>query len=433
MRRAHKRKEVAPACIASDDEIRYLRGKEVKRMKRRSIAIVGAGVAGLHVAYGLSRLPWFDIVLFTGKPPAAVRSGRLLTTQVHGPELLQRERRFGVPDYGKAYAIREMHFAVDGKTLFRAPFGRQAVSVDQRLYYPALVEGLARRGVRVRTERVDRSSLTALAGAFDAIVDCTGRGGPIAPFPICGSLSPYAEPQRFCSAGFFLGIEPEEDGAFHFMAAPGHGELFETSIVTTRGVARSLLLEAAPGGGLHVMKGAKTARQFEERMLRAVEAFFPETYRRIDRSRFRLIDDLSFAHAALTPKVRVPFLTLEGTLVLACGDAAALNDPITGQGANTASYCAEQLCAALEEERENRWDASVGIKYWRRIQHYVTCVTEWTNAAMGPMPESVERLVGECATDTAKAEQFVRLFLDPPNMHALYFGASAAEGDARRR
>jgi flavin-dependent dehydrogenase len=61
------------------------------------------------------------------------------------------------------------------------------------------------------------------------------------------------------------------------------------------------------------------------------------------------IDDLAYVRIAIKPEMYIPYTMVDNTLVLGCGDSVVLNDPITGQGANTASYCAEQLYATLME------------------------------------------------------------------------------------
>src|ERR1700741_4928456 len=72
---------------------------------------------------------------------------------------------------------------------------------------------------------------------------------------------------------------------------------------------------------------------------RILERFFPwEAARSRD---VRLTDSGGTLRGRVTPTVRRPVGVLpSGALVLGIGDAVVLNDPITGQGANTAAKAA---------------------------------------------------------------------------------------------
>ncbi|WP_028610899.1 hypothetical protein [Paenibacillus harenae] len=104
---------------------------------------------------------------------------------------------------------------------------------------------------------------------------------------------------------------------------------------------------------------------------------------------------------------------LNETLVLCCGDSVILSDPITGQGCNTASYCAEQFYETLIAHKESPWDEQVGIDYWSRSRTYVTAVTEWTNAMTGLLPEHIVQMLMQAATDQETADRVVLWFENP--------------------
>jgi flavin-dependent dehydrogenase len=112
---------------------------------------------------------------------------------------------------------------------------------------------------------------------------------------------------------------------------------------------------------------------------------------------------------------------LDDTLVLGCGDSVILADPITGQGCNTASYCAEQLFETLITHKESLWDENVGIEYWGRTRPYVTAVTEWTNAMTGPLPEHIVQILMQAAADQQTADQVAHWFEKPSKAHEAFF------------
>jgi hypothetical protein len=290
---------------------------------------------------------------------------------------------------------------------------------------PTLIEGLAVKGITILHRRLSKTDIAELTVEFDLLIDCTGKNGPIAPFPISEEVENPPKPLRVCSAGFFHGLLPDEGNKLGFNIVPGLGELFEMSIMTRHGLVRSLLLEAVPGSELDIIKGDKGPVIFAEKMKEALEKFFPEIYKRVQAENFRLVDDMAYTRMAIKPVIRVPYTTMNNTLILGCGDSFALNDPITGQGANTASYCAEQLINLLIENSDANWDTNVGVKYWSRIKEYVISVSEWTNGMMGPLSKSFAEMLEKASSDQTVADEFVNMFHDPLKAHQVFYKVPA--------
>lgn len=97
----------------------------------------------------------------------------------------------------------------------------------------------------------------------------------------------------------------------------------------------------------------------------------------------------------LRPTVRNPIGRLPGGgLVLGVADVVVANDPITGQGSNSASKCAAAYLGAIleheDKEFDEAWMRSAFDRYWDTAQH----VTKWTNAMLGVPPEHVLNLIG---------------------------------------
>ncbi len=391
-------------------------------MSKRKIAIIGAGIAGLTLAYALHKDGRFDLKIIVSKDAEDIRNGRILSTQAHFEALLQTESRFGIPDYGAVNEVRKIELLVNGQKLFKGNLKCRAVSQDQRVYLSALMDGLSSLGVEIRKKRLSESDLSGLAEQFDLMIDCTGKAGPVASFPVYRELANTPQsPPRVIAAGMFHGLMPEESNIMSYNIVPGQGELFETATVTKQGLSGSLLLEAIPGSELDCMKGIKGPEDFVKRLLGMLQAYFPHIRERINEDEFRLADPLSYVQMAIQPAIRIPYTTVNGTLTVGCGDSVALNDPITGQGANAASYCANVLYALIAEHAHEAWDEAFGERYWRQSQEYVTKMSEWTNAMMGPPSESFSAMLGRAAQDQATADEFVTLFADPIAAHRLFF------------
>lgn len=388
-------------------------------MMKKRIGIIGTGTAGLQLAYSLKND--FDVTLFHYEEPDEVRHGRIRSTQVHFHPTLDREQRFQMPGMDTAPSIQTIHFSMGQQKLFVGKLAGAATSVDQRMAYSKAMDDLAQQGVNFRKTRVARDEIHALAESFDLLIDSSGKSGPLPAFPVEAGLTPFLAPQRKCIVGYFKGVAPVEPEGISITVVPGAGEMFEIPALTEQGAVTILFLEALPEGMLDVFKPVKSAQAFEEQMKSMLRDHFPEIYGRVDLDHFALANEMSYLQTAVTPVVHRPYLMLNGTLVLGCGDSVFLADPITGQGCNTASYCAEQLYETLIEYKESTWDEKVGIDYWSRIRPYVAEVTEWTNAMTGPMPEHIVQMLLKAAADQQVADQIAHWFEQPQKAHEAFF------------
>ncbi|MDQ0057854.1 styrene monooxygenase/indole monooxygenase family protein [Paenibacillus harenae] len=385
----------------------------------KRIGIIGSGTAGLQLAYSLHKD--FDVTLLHYEEPDEIRRGRIQSTQVHFHPTLLREQRFLMPETDAAPSIRTIHFNMGQQKLFVGRLKGKATSVDQRLAYAKTMDDLARQGVRLRNGRVMRNELESLAESYELLIDATGKSGPLFSFPVDAELTPFLTPQRKCIVGYFTGVSPVEPEGISITVLPGAGEMFEIPALTEQGRVTILFIEAQPDGILDAFKGVRTARDFTDRMKSIVQDYLPEVYGRIDPDRFSLTDEAAYLQTAITPVVHHPYFMLNGTLVLGCGDSVILADPITGQGCNTASYCAEQLFETLMAHKESPWDEQIGIDYRNRTKSYVTAVTEWTNAMTEPLPEHIVQMLMQAATDQETADRIVHWFENPPKAHEAFF------------
>lgn len=112
---------------------------------------------------------------------------------------------------------------------------------------------------------------------------------------------------------------------------------------------------------------------------------------------------------------------VHNTVVVECGDSVFLNDPITGQGCNLASYCAEQLYETLLEHKDFAWDEQIGESYWNRTKQFVKEVTEWTNAMTLPLPEHIVQKRIQGAQNQAIANEIAEWFANPNEAYKEFF------------
>ncbi len=113
---------------------------------RRRIGIVGAGIAGLHLALYLQK-HGVDATLITDRAPDEYRGIRLLNTVAHHHVTIAREDYLGVNHWNDPkhhYYYHDHFFNFPQPISFRGYFSRPSRAVDYRIYLPALMKDFAR-------------------------------------------------------------------------------------------------------------------------------------------------------------------------------------------------------------------------------------------------------------------------------------------------
>lgn len=110
-----------------------------------------------------------------------------------------------------------------------------------------------------------------------------------------------------------------------------------------------------------------------------------------------------------------------GGLVLGVADVVVANDPITGQGSNSASKCAASYLASIVERGDRPfdedWMRTAFERYWSTAQH----VTKWTNAMLAPPPEHILNLIGAAYQLQPVADRFANGFNDPSDFENFFY------------
>lgn len=365
------------------------------------IAIIGAGVSGLHLGLFLQR---HDVpaTIYTDKSGPEIAAGRLLNTVAHHHHTLERERELGVHHWDAgAYGYACHQHSILGTpepVRFRGDFTHPSSIIDYRLYLPRLLEDYQERGGEVVIGPVDAAAIERIGAEHDLVVVAAGRSAG-AMFPALAEKSPYDKPQRRLSAGIYHGIRYTEPKGVGVHMSLGHGEMLELPITSREGFATALLFENIPGGDLEVLADARyddDPQAFNALVLRKLEQHFPMCFERVTESEFGLQGPTDILQGALTPVVRRDYVRLEcGTYALAMGDAHCVVDPVNGQGANSASYSAWVIGNALLDDFA--CDALFCERVARERRAFVHGVSDWTNMILNPEPHVVGLLMAMAA------------------------------------
>ena len=123
-----------------------------------------------------------------------------------------------------------------------------------------------------------------------------------------------------------------------------------------------------------------------------------------------------------------PVATLpSGRTVLGMADVVVLNDPITGQGSNNASKCAQSyLDTILDHENlpyDRAFQQNAFERYWTRIKP----VADWTNALLQPPPPHVLQMLGAASQFPEIAHRFANGFNDPVDFGDYFLDPAGSE------
>lgn len=383
----------------------------------RNVGIVGAGIAGLHLALYLQK-HGVDATIITDRPPEDYRDIRLINTVAHHHVTLAREDYLGVNHWSDPkdhYYYHDHVFNFPQPLSFRGDFSKPSRAVDYRLYLPALMKDFANRGGKIEYRRIEERDIRPLVARFDLLVVSTGKGPLGQLFTYRPEHTPYSQPQRRLCVGLYTGVRQPDPMNVTLSVSPGHGEMIVIPTVTFGGIANALLMENVPGGDMEELATLSyddNPKHFLKVLLGKLEKHHPTTYDRIDTARFDLAQPQDLLQGGVVPTVRNTMVEFDdGKCALALGDVHAVVDPMMGQGANVASYAA----FVLGEEIVNAeaLDARLCEKIDLKRQDRVLAASRWTNVMLQPPSESLGMLIGAMSQSQALANEFTENFNYP--------------------
>ncbi len=380
------------------------------------IGIVGAGIAGLHLALYLQK-HGVDATIITDRAPEDYRNSRLLNTVAHHHVTIAREDYLGVNHWNDPkdhYYYHDHVFNFPQPLRFRGDFSKPSRAVDYRIYLPALMSDFTRRGGKIEYRRIEEGDIASLVARFDLLVVSTGKGPLGQLFAYRPEHTPYSQPQRRLCVGLYTGVRQPDPMNVTLSVSPGHGEMIVIPTITFDGVANALLMENVPGGDMEELATLSyddDPKHFLSVLLGKLEKHHPTTYDRIDTARFGLAQPQDLLQGGVVPTVRNTVVEFGGgKCAIALGDVHSVVDPM-GQGANVASYAA----FVLGEEIVNSdvLDARFCEKVDMKRQDRVLAASRWTNIMLQPPSEALGMLIGTMSQNPALANEFTENFNYP--------------------
>jgi hypothetical protein len=387
------------------------------------VAVVGAGVGGLHLSLRLQQLA-VPVTVYADRTPDEMRAGpRLMNTAGHWVPTREREAQLGVNHWDDEFprvAALNVRVTGDMPLGFSADLGQGPIAVDYRVSMARLLEDFVERGGNVVYGAVARESFEELSERHDLLVISSGRGTMTELFPKIEERSPYGRPQRVLQISACRGVDiGTGTSSINYELVPGVGELLLFPYLTADGQFTIVYISAAADGPVPEMLDADLAGNEARDELnavfqRVVTSYFPVSAEHVDWGTFSTVGPRYDIAGALTPTVRRPFAQLEnGRWVLAVGDVHTVNDPLLGQGANSASASAFIVGDAIAEDSfdfDEAWCARVADRMWERAGAAVG----FTNTLLQvPPPPQVVEVLATASQSHEMAETVGEFFGDP--------------------
>jgi hypothetical protein len=108
-------------------------------------------------------------------------------------------------------------------------------------------------------------------------------------------------------------------------------------------------------------------------------------------------------------------------------DVVATNDPITGQGSNTAAKCATIYLRRILERGNKRFDADWAQQTFDVFWDYAQWVTRWTNSLLVPPEPQILQLMGAASQIPPLASKIANGFNNPPDYAPWWFDGAEAD------
>src|SRR5438105_1780848 len=243
--------------------------------------IVGAGQAGLQLAFGLLQ-DGHEVTVVTNRTGANIRTGKVMSSQCMFDASLQHERDHGINFWEEECPdVEGISLAVPapegGKMIdWASRLERPAQSVDQRVKMPVWIEKVEEAGADVVLHDATVPDLERYAEKSDLVLVAAGKGDVAQLFERDPTRSPYSAPQRALALTYVTGMTPRpEFSAVAFNLIPTVGEYFVFPALTTSGTCEIMVFEGVPGGPMDCWGDVASPEEHLAKSKWILETFLP--------------------------------------------------------------------------------------------------------------------------------------------------------------
>ena len=398
----------------------------------RKVAIVGGGQSGLQLALGLQKNN-YEVTVICNRTPEQIFNGRVTSSQFMFHDSLQNERDLGINFWEKECPTTEgLAFTIPGPEKTRALFWESKLdhygqSVDQRVKFAGWMKEFVKRGGNLIIQDAGPEQVNEYSKTHDLVIVAAGKGEINRMFERDTEKSPFDKPMRALALTYVKGMAPRTPfTAVSFNLVPGVGEYFVFPALTTTGPCEIMVFEGVPGGPMDCWNDVKTPEQHLAKSKWILETFAPLEADRCNK--VELTDENGILSGRFAPTVRKPISKLpSGKSALGMGDVVATNDPITGQGSNTAAKAATIYLRRILERGDKPFDEAWMQETFNIFWDYAQWVVKWTNSLLVPPEPQILQLMGAASQIPQLASRIANGFNNPPDYNPWWFDAVNAE------
>src|SRR6266446_3315816 len=398
----------------------------------RKIAIVGGGQSGLQLALGLLKNN-YEVTVVSDRTAEQIYHGRVTSSQFMFQDSLQSERDLGINFWERESPLTEgLAFTIPGPDKTKAlswetKLDHHGQSVDQRVKFAGWMNEFAKRGGDLAIKNAGPADIDEYGKTYDLVIVAAGKSEVNRMFDRDATKSPYDQPKRVLALTYVKKMEPRTPfSAVSFNRIPGVGEYFVFPALTTTGPCEIMVFEGVPGGPMDCWSDVHTPEEHLAKSKWILDTFIPlegERCRDIE-----LTDDKGILAGRFPPVVRKPICKLpSGGLALGTGDVVVANDPITGQGANTASKAASIYLQRILERGDKPFDAQWMHQTFDPFWDYAEWVVKWTNSLLVPPAPHILQLMGAASQIPPLASKIANGFNNPPDYSPWWFDPAEAD------
>lgn len=398
----------------------------------RKIAIVGGGQSGLQLALGLLQNK-YEVTVVSNRTPEQIYNGRVTSSQFMFHDSLQNERDLGINFWEKDCPITEgIAFTIPGpdrsKALFwEAKLDHYGQSIDQRVKFAGWMKEFEKRGGNLVIHDAGPKDLDEYSRTHELVIVAAGKGEINRMFERDAARSPFDQPMRALALTYVKKMVPRKPfTAVSFNLIPGVGEYFVFPALTTTGACEIMVFEGVPGGPMDCWADVRNPEQHLAKSKWVLETFMPLERERCDN--IELTDENGILAGRFAPTVRKPLCKLpSGGFALGMADVVTTNDPITGQGSNTASKAAAIYLKRIVEHGNRPFEAQWMQKTFDEFWDYAQWVVKWTNSLLVPPEPQILQLMGAASQIPRLAARIANGFNNPPDYAPWWFNPADAE------
>ncbi len=389
----------------------------------RNIAIIGAGQAGLSLAFGLKK-EGYGVTLFTNRTAEQIIKGRIMSSQGMFDSALRLERKWGLNFWDQqcpwnlsvTFTLGVPGLAQKG-IQWKGKTDKPFQSIDQRIKFSRWLDEFKQIGGKIIIQDVGLTELNTIAKWHELTIVAGGKGEISQCFPRDNSRSVFDKPARSLACMYVKGMTPIKDSpGVRANLIPGVGEYFTMPGLTLSGHCEMMLFEGIPNGAFDCWHNLTNGEEQLEKSKKLLQQYVPWEAERCEN--LQLTDSQATLLGRYPPTIRKPVTKMpNGKLIMGMADTVVLNDPVAGQGANNATKCAEIYLNSIiqhgNQPFDEIWMQQTFEQYW---QQSASTATLWSNMLLSPPPPHVIDLLNAASKFPVLANKLANGFNDPSSL-----------------